>query len=252
MKRIVIPALLSLVAAIWAAPSFSQNLQFHYDFGSATYKNGKKSLPSRPKITTTVEMFRPDSWGSTFFFIDMDYGPAEEDGGVLGAYWEIAREFSFWKAPVAVHVEYNGGLSRYDGSYDDAWLAGPAFNFASKDFSRTLSLQAMYKAIPRNAKSAHNFQLTAVWNVLFCKGMFLFTGFVDFWKENRPWQVTSRSGADGTDYILMSEPQIWYNFNTIKGLEKFNFSIGSEVEISNNFVKAGFFAIPTVAAKWTF
>lgn len=64
--------------------------------------------------------------------------------------------------------------------------------------------------------------------------------------------VTSRSGADGTDYILMSEPQLWYNLNTVKGLEKFNLSVGTEVEISNNFVAAGFFAIPTAAVKWTF
>jgi hypothetical protein len=29
-------------------------------------------------------------------------------------------------------------------------------------------------------------------------------------------------------------------------------SIGSEVEVSNNFVAKGFYAIPTLAAKWTF
>lgn len=252
MKRIFTLALLSLGAAVFCLPTLSQNIQFHYDFGNSIYRKGEKAIPQRPSITTTVEMFRPDSWGNTFFFIDMDYGHTDGDGGVLGAYWEISREFQFWKAPVTVHVEYNGGLSRTDGSYDDAWLAGPAVNFVSKDFTRSLSFQALYKAIPRNAKSVHNFQLTAVWNILFCRGMFQFSGFADFWKENRPWQVTSRSGADGTDFIFMTEPQIWYNFNTIKGLEKLNLSVGSEVEISSNFVKAGFYAIPTAAVKWTF
>lgn len=252
MKHVFTLALIGLGASVFSSQSFSQNLQLHYDFGSSLYSKGEKSVPQRPRLTTTVEMFRPDSWGNTFFFVDMDYGSSGEDGGVLGAYWEIAREFQFWKAPVAAHVEYNGGLSRTDGSFDDAWLAGPALNLASKDFSRTFSLQVMYKAIPRNLKSVHNFQVTAVWNIVFCRGMFQFGGFADFWKENRPWQITEHSGQDGTDFIFMTEPQIWYNFNTIKGLEKFNMSIGSEVEVSCNFVKAGFFAIPTAALKWTF
>jgi hypothetical protein len=86
--------------------------------------------------------------------------------------------------------------------------------------------------------------VTGVWNVWFCRRAFLFSGFIDFWREKRPWQ--------GTDYILLSEPQIWYNFNTIKGMEKVNLSIGSEVEISNNFAGRGFYAIPTAALKWTF
>lgn len=254
----------SFFLAVYAAlfficvPSGAQNIQFHYDFGGLMYRNGAKALdgssaiPYRPSLTTTVEMFKPDSWGNTFFFVDMNYGSIPGDGGVLGAYWEIARELRFWELPLSVHIEYNGGLDVFTGAYDDAWLAGPSWSFASKDFSRTFSVSAMYKAIPRNPKTVHNFQLTGVWNIYFWQGRFLFAGFIDFWKENRPWQVTSRSGADGTDYILMSEPQLWYNLNTVKGLEKFNLSVGTEVEISNNFVAAGFFAIPTADVKWTF
>lgn len=252
MKSILIPAFLSLAAVFNSLPLLSQNIQFHYDFGKALYTSGAGSQEHRPQLTTTVEMFRPDTWGSTFFFIDMNYGSAGKDGGVLGAYWEIARELRFWKAPVSVHIEYNGGIDAFSGSYDDAWLAGPSWSAASRDFSRTFSLSVMYKAIPRNVKCVSNFQVTAVWNLYFLRRMFLFCGFMDFWKENRPWQVTRWSGADGTDFILLTEPQLWYNFNSIKGMEKFNLSIGTEVELSNNFVAAGFFAIPTAAVKWTF
>lgn len=250
--------LAALAVIMSCAFSQAQNLQFHYDFGSLAYKKGKKALngtsalAERPTMTSTVEMFRPDKWGSTFFFVDMNYGTAGDKGGMLGAYWEIYRELQFWKFPIAIHIEYNGGLDVWTKSYDDAWLLGPSWSVASKDFKRTFSLSALYKVIPRNAKSIHNFQITAAWNISFCHDMFLFCGFVDFWQENRPWQISKHSGADGTDYIIVSEPQIWYNFNTIKGLDKFNFSLGAEVEISNNFVDAGFFAIPTVAAKWTF
>jgi len=230
-----------------AAPAFGQNVQLHYDFGSLIYQGGAKALPTRPKLTTTVEMFRPDSWGSTFFFIDMNYGAVPDNslGGVLGSYWEISRELKFWKAPISLHVEYNGGMDFVPSGtiYNDAWLGGLTYSFGSKDFTKTFSISAMYKAIPRN-ESPHNFQVTGVWNVLFCHGAFLFSGFIDFWREVRSWQ--------GTQFILLSEPQIWYNFNSIKGMEKVNLSIGSEVEISNNFVGKGFYAIPTAAVKWTF
>ncbi|MBO7343874.1 MAG: DUF5020 family protein, partial [Alistipes sp.] len=52
--------------------------------------------------------------------------------------------------------------------------------------------------------------------------------------------------------ILLAEPQFWVNLNKIKGCDNFNMSIGSELEISNNFVAKGFYAIPTLAAKWIF
>ncbi|WP_449028715.1 DUF5020 family protein, partial [Prevotella jejuni] len=58
--------------------------------------------------------------------------------------------------------------------------------------------------------------------------------------------------------ILLSEPQFWFNLNTLKGMKDVNLSLGTEVEISNNFVwndkgqNNRFYAIPTVAAKWTF
>ena len=67
-----------LFVALFALCSFAakaQNVQLHYDFGSGMYDELAKSGESygRPKLTTTVEMFRPDSFGSTFFFINMDY-----------------------------------------------------------------------------------------------------------------------------------------------------------------------------------
>ena len=60
------------------------------------------------------------------------------------------------------------------------------------------------------------------------------------------------------NYIIQSEPQFWFNLNAIKGMNDVNLSLGSEVEISNNFIwnddgkNNKFYAIPTVAAKWTF
>ena len=42
------------------------------------------------------------------------------------------------------------------------------------------------------------------------------------------------------------------NLNKIKGWEEIGLSVGTEVELSCNFVAKGFHAMPTLAAKWTF
>lgn len=234
MKKLFITALISL-ALMSSGRAGAQNLQLHYDF-------------ERGCITSTIEMFRPDAFGSTYFFVDMDYSPEAS-----GAYTEISREFCFWQNSKAdwlsVHIEYNGGLATGIGSFNNAWLGGLTYSGHSKDFSKTWSLSAMYKAIPgtfdANGKcQMHNFQITGVWNIDFAKGWCTFAGFFDFWREVKAWQ--------GTSFIFVSEPQFWVNLNRIKGWEDIHLSIGGEVELSANFVGKGFRALPTVAARWTF
>lgn len=220
---------------ISAAAANTQNLQMHYDF-------------ERGCVTTTVEMFRPDGAGSTYFFVDLDYTPK-----VSGAYFEISRELCFWQDTdmnwLSAHVEYNGGLNTAAGSFNNAWLAGVTYSGHSADYSKTWSLTAAYKAIPgtiglNGNRQPHNFQITGVWNLDFFDHWISFNGFFDVWKEARPWQ--------GTEFIFMSEPQLWVNLNKVKGWENINLSLGAEVELSANFVAEGFHALPTIGAKWTF
>ena len=231
-------------------PSLGQNVQLHYDLGHCL----EEHLTGRPSVTTTVEMFKTDRWGSTFLFTDLDYF----HDGVAGAYWEIAREFNVtpdkhW----AAHVEYNGGVgsSQFANNatrYQHAVLAGPAYNWANADFSRTFSLQAMYKYYfkgqnPWN-KPFNSFQATAVWSLSPHNRIVTFSGFFDAWYDphvNGKW-------------ILISEPQFWLNFDAMGKGGGIPLSIGTEVEISNNFVfddlgrNNRLHAIPTLALKWTF
>ena len=239
---------LALVATTVAASA--QNVQLHYDLGHSLYND----LGNRPSVTTTVEMFKPDTWGSTYLFTDIDY----QRDGVAGAYWEIAREFNVTKNKQwAFHVEYNGGLN----SDEDTWnatrfqhavLAGGAWNWHSADFSRTFSVQALWKYYLKNrhygARPFNGFQLTEVWGIQFAKGFCTFSGFCDLWYD---------PSANGK-WIVISEPQFWWNLNKFKGWEKINLSVGTEWELSNNFVwndkgeHNRFYFIPTIAAKWTF
>jgi hypothetical protein len=227
MKKLV----LALFVSLFALGAMSQNLQVHYDFGE-----------DRKLITTTVEMFRPDKYGSTFFFIDMDYSSDARniDNGLSLAYWEIARAFK-WKEKqfIMPRAEFNAGVLKLDGTdpfipIENCWLAGVEHTWASADFSKIFTLQANYKNI--KDKEDASFQLTAVWTIKMLKGKLVFDGFADFWKEEMFW---------GTDYRFLTEPQIWYNFCS-------KFAVGSEIEISNNFTKDGTQVNPTAAVKYTF
>ena len=199
-------------------------------------------------------MFKADKWGSTYMFTDLDY----QRDGVAGAYWEISREFNLTpNKQWAAHVEYNGGLSSNEKTWNatrfqHAALLGGAWNWHNDNFSKTFSVQLLYKQFFKSrhmgAKAFSSVQLTEVWGVNFANNLMSFSGFCDLWYN---------SNVNG-NFIFLSEPQLWVNLNAIKGWEGVNLSIGSEVELSNNFVwndhgkNNKFYAIPTLAAKWTF
>lgn len=207
---------------------FAQNLQVHYDLGEG-----------RNYVTTTLEMFKPDAYGNTFFFVDMDYNSNDAKGVTL-AYWEIARVFKTAKMPVGIQVEYNGGMVRGKGfaaGINSAWLTGVDYSINAPDFSKGISFKALYKHITN--KHDASFQLTSVWYLHFLDKKMTFNGFMDFWREDMQF------ANDKTKFVFISEPQIWYHLNK-------HFSAGGEVEISSNFVDKGVKVNPTLAVKWNF
>ncbi|MCR4766096.1 MAG: DUF5020 family protein [Bacteroidaceae bacterium] len=225
-----------------------QNVQFLYDLGHTFYGD----LSSRPNVTTTVEMFKKDKWGSNFFFIDLTYFT----DGIAGAYWEFSREFSIAKNNRwAAHIEYNGGATSIEHTaiasrFQHALLLGGAWNWASADYTKTFSLQALYKQYFKGMgrKAFSSVQATAVWGLNFSNGLLTLSGFCDVWYDP---DVKGK-------LILLSQPQFWVNLNTLKGMDGVNLSLGTEIEVSNNFVfnKNGdndkFYVVPSLAAKWTF
>jgi hypothetical protein len=228
-----------LIVLFAVASVKAQNLQVHYDFGK-----------TRKLITSTVEMFKPDKWGSTFFFIDMNYD-AKNAKTVSLAYWEIARAFKLGDSKLSAHVEYNGGLFQFDasptnGAYsiNNAWLGGLEYGINNADFTRGISLQVLYKYI--KDKNDASFQLTTVWYMHMLNKKLTFDGFADFWREDNTFYDGDGGVSKNTKYVFLTEPQIWYNITE-------NLSFGSEVEISSNFSgNEGFMINPTLAGKWKF
>lgn len=215
----------------------AQNIQLHYDLGKSIYS---KDLSARPTLTTTIEHFRPDSWGSTFYFVDMNY----QDKGIQSAYWEIARDIRLWQAPLSLHIEYNGGLTNHF-SFNNAYLIGASYAYNASDFSWGYSLTPMYKYLA-GYDSPHSWQLTGTWYLHLADKLVTFSGFADVWGD-RMW-----GGKFST--VFISEPQLWVNLNRLPEVSpSFNLSVGTEVEMSYNFNSPEkFYVIPSLALKWTF
>lgn len=213
----------------------AQNVQLHYDLAK-----------DHKFLWSHVEMFKPDKWGSSFFFIDMNYGEAGMHG-VTMAYWEISRALKFWDSPFAFHAEFNGGFGQFkkssppNGAYqiNNAWLFGGEYTWSTKDFSRVFTLQMMYKTI--QDKNSAAFQITGVWAIQMLKDKLTFSGFADFWREDN-----FVGSTEMTKYVFLTKPQLWYNFTS-------HLSAGTEFDISSNFSgNRGFMVNPNISAKWAF
>ena len=251
--------IVALVATAFCAKA-QVNIQEQYDF-------------NREHLTTTLEMFKTDNWGSTFFFTDI-YHP-DKLNGPTGYYTEIARGLNFWQdtklGALSAHVEWNGGQFA-----SNAWLFGAEYFLHSQDFRYTLTLEVLYKRIsgqkdldkmdpavrPWDKVSDVPLQFTIVWgcaDIFGAKGL-TFSGFADFWWENCAW-VDPDGNVEKTQCVFISEPQLWYNIGSLFGCP--NLNIGGEVEFAYNFAggwrsdlefhkNKGLTVAPAAGIKWNF
>jgi len=159
MKKLILAVLVLTATALQA----QTNLQVHYDFAK-----------DRSYLTSTLEMFKPDKWGNTFFFVDIDYNMGD-DNHPSAAYMEIARCLKFWEGPLSLHAEYNGGLGTFNllggemaFPINNSYLIGVDYAINNADFSKTLNLKLLYKYIQGKQQSA---QFTGVWGLNFLIGI---------------------------------------------------------------------------------
>ena len=205
------------------------NAQILYDFGS-----------DRKYVTLTLEMFKADKWGSTYFFVDHDFNYDKMVVGSKnisqgGTYTEISRALNFWQNSKmknwSLHVEYNGGITK-NYPINNAWLFGVEYFMHDKSFKNIFGLKGLN-----------------------------FSGFADFWWENHTSMLDKHGDAKVDENgeviyknehtVFTTEPQLWYNVGQHFGCE--NLSVGGEVEISHNFgSNAGWMVRPCLGVKWDF
>lgn len=266
----------TFIITLWALSSFAldADIQVFYDFGSLGTACANKRTN---RMTTTVELFHPDAWGSTFLFIDFDYSINRRDPShtPFGAYWEIARCLNFWKGSKAkdlsLHVEYNGGFGSYMTDKTDqivgfpinnAILVGLEYFLHTPDFKNTFSLELLFKYIAdgynmwnmrkdgkwiSQSGNVVPLQFTFVWTCRdFCTAPGLtFSGFVDIWGQKMTYTDPTKQS-----FVFLSEPQLWYSIG--QWFKCPNLCIGTEIEFSYNFGGKGFMCNPCLGIRWNF
>jgi hypothetical protein len=220
----------------------AQNLQLHYDLGK-----------DRKFYTATLEMFKPDSLGSTYWFVDLDFKFPGSPRSMSAAYWEISHDFYIpWlkRNPalknLGFHLEYNDGFTAYKdsgeimkaASYNSIFLTG--FSYPVKIGNVKITTQALFR-MPRGMDGFPDFQLTLVWYQPVFRNKLLITGFIDFWTQDKI------AVPDKKELVIHTEPQFWLMI-----LPKL--AIGSEIRIGHNFpVGPEPWQInPTAAFRWVF
>lgn len=228
----------------------AQNLQLHYDLGRYLYPEAQAG---RPYITTTVEYKGPDKYGDTFYFVDMAF----QSGGAVQANWKFLRNLRFWRAPLSLHLRYDGGVKFAQANTPDpnltpavilrdAWFTGASYRYLTSDRRLMLNLIGAYKYI-RHHSDPHNWEGTVVWNYSPGTGLFNATGFATLWHE-----IDNRPGYK-TRFKFMSQPQFWFNLNKLKGVDPaMRLSVGTEVRISRNIDAPQWIVAPTLALRWSF
>ncbi len=226
MKKYIIWLIICFAGSLAA-----QNLQVHYDFGK-----------DREYVTTTLEMFKPDEYGATFFFVDMDYDYPGNQSMSMG-YWEFARYINLPFVPgLSATVQYNDGVmaipddegSTFAIPLGHAWLAGLTYPIDLKFI--TLNTELLYRY--QWGSDNPDMQITFVWFKSLFNDKIHFTGYWDIWTQD------DFSGEKQT--IIQTEPQLWYILGK-------HLAIGSEVEISKNFLPyEGWQFMPTCGLKWEF
>jgi len=226
MKKLLFIVLITTSAAWSQERNLFLNAQLHWDF-------------DREITTSTLEFFQLDRLGTTFFFADFDF----DETGQHGSYFEIARNFCIIPmrcGNLNLSVQYNDGVLEapvkiipgvflYGVAVDRLKLGKTSFEIqalARKEFAARLSWQA-----------------TFVW-LASLRPWLMFNGYVD---------VNADEQFDGRIRV-QSEPQL-------KCLWR-QWAIGSEVEVSRNFLPAGtehrpfeenrWFAHPTIFLQYNF
>jgi len=221
------------ILLLLSATVFGQNLQVHYDFGE-----------DRSYVTSTLEMFRPDNFGATFWFVDIDYNSSSNSASM--AYWEIARYINlpFLKnagglQKLSATIQYNDGLNTF-GGFGSVWLVGVSYPIDLKVV--TIATDVLYR---KAENQGSKFQLTFVWYKSFLNDKISFTGFFDIWGQDN---FDGDDDGINSQIVFMTEPQLWLNLTD-------HLSIGGELEISRNFIFAAgdkIQAMSTLGIKWNF
>ena len=198
---------------------------------------------------TTVEVYKGDAWGDTYFFIDHYYYFQSLNGHTnigMDSYFEFERGLNFWQQTrmrnLSLHVELDFKNSGYGSGMA---CIGAKYAFHNASFSRTAGIALMYDHYIGEGSADIPLKFTGTWNVenLFGLRGLTFDGFVDVWGNNTQY-VTDQNKIANDHFSIHSQPQLWMRITP-------NFNLGGEVVLGYNHRGThGFLCQPCVGLKW--
>ncbi len=230
-------ACLLLGGGVALAQVKTTELQFHYNFGKHLYK---KELSGMTPVMSTLVHYSEDPWGANFILMDMGISGQGMDRMQTMAY----RDLRFWDAPIALHLGYDGGLTN-SASFHNAITTGVDYVFKHSKYDFSLSTIVGYRHDFKDAKP-HNIQVSSILG---------WTSWNRLWSINNFLNVRSSNlGTEQSSLIFFMRPQLWLNINQFVGMpDALNLSIGSEVRLQyDTAISNKFYALPSLAMKWTF
>ena len=94
-RQIVMATLLLIGFVLTGSKAKAQtNAQLFYDFGS-----------DRKFVTLTLEMFKADKWGNTYFFVDHDFNYDDHVEGEPRTRWQLSGDCALHKPVAGVGTE---------------------------------------------------------------------------------------------------------------------------------------------------
>ncbi|MFH1011948.1 MAG: DUF5020 family protein [bacterium] len=220
MKKALLFTLMATAIACGQEKNLFLNAQLHWDF-------------DREVVTSTLEFFHLDRLGTTFFFADFDF----DETGQHGSYFEIARNFRIVptrRGTMNLSVQYNDGVNDGVGVLETPMKIIPGVFLYGVALDRFLLGKASFEfqALARKEFATRlSWQATLVW-LAHLQPWLMFNGYVD---------VNADEQFDGRIRI-QSEPQLKFLWR--------QWAIGSEVEVSRNFLPAGTERQPFEENKW--
>ena len=208
---------------------------------------------------TTVEMYKGDKWGDTYFFIDHYYRREDVGGRTqfgVDSYYEFERGLNFWHdtrlRDFSLHLEFDFRNFGYVGHANGMACVGGRWALHNADFSRTATVALMYDHYIGDGSADIPLKFTATWTVMNLLGLhgLTFDGFLDVWGNDTEYLDASTGDIDHAHFSVHAQPQLWMGLSAI-GIP--NLHLGGEVVLGyNHRGTRGFLCIPCLGIKWAF
>ena len=228
--------------AFYSSIVFSQTIQLGYDVRhSIDMQNNKRDF-----ITFSYETYKSLEYGFLLMKLDADFNGRHNNIGKL--YMQISHSLKFWSFPLALYLEYSGGMGfigHTTAGYhiSNSYAIGAAYPFQLMHSWASMSLAYRYANLDN---ASHDLMFSFWWGKA-VHDRIRITAYIVLWTINKNRGDVLTQHLSGKEFSGIGEPQIWFNINK-------SFAIGSEVRLYYHVYSYSdsLLVYPTFAIKYEF